>query len=67
MASEKIQSKIINALVNAAFLEEDFNNDLETAEAIRCEASKMAKRWGITEVSGLPKTWKINKSIPDYT
>lgn len=65
MPTETAQDKIIAALVNAAFTEEDVGN-VEVAHEIRQEATKLAKRWGLSEVSGLPGTWKHGKRIPDY-
>jgi hypothetical protein len=63
--SETAQDKIIAALVNAAFVEEDSKNG-DVAEEIRSEATKLAKRWGISEVPGLPRTWKPTKRVPSY-
>lgn len=69
MPSEAAQDKIISALVNAAFAVEDAattNNDVVIANEIRMEANKLAKRWGISNISGLPGTWKHGKRIPSY-
>lgn len=65
MISKEAQDKIIAALVTAAFNSEDLN-EIELAEEIRWEASRLAKRWGIYNVPGLPKTWKTTKRIADY-
>lgn len=65
MVSEGAQNKILHALVSAAFAEEDANN-VEMADEIRREATKMAKRWGVSQVSGLPGTWPRSKRVPDY-
>jgi hypothetical protein len=65
MVSEGAQNKILAALVNAAFVEDDANN-VDVAHEIRFEATRMAKRWGVSEISGLPGTWKRGKRIPDY-
>lgn len=62
---EAAQDKILAALVNAAFAEGD-NGIPEVAHVIRMEATKLAKRWKISEVSGLPGTWPRGKKVPDY-
>lgn len=56
MISEAAQDKIIAAMVNAAFAESG-----ELADEIRREATKMAKRWGLREVPGLPHTFPRGK------
>jgi hypothetical protein len=38
----------------------------EVAHSIRLEATKMARRWGLSEVSGLPLTWPRGKKVPSY-
>jgi hypothetical protein len=59
------QDAIIAALVNAAF-NKDEAGEPEVAHCIRLEATKMARRWGLSEVSGLPLTWPRGKKVPDY-
>lgn len=63
--AEAAQDKILAALVNAAFTEDDAGNN-EVGDLIRREATRMAKRWGVSQISGLPGTWKREKRIPDY-
>ena len=69
MPTEAAQDKIIAALVSAAFVVEDgatSDDDIAVAHEIRLEATKMAKRWGISEVPGLSGTWPRRKKVPDY-
>lgn len=65
LPTEQAQDKILSALVHAAFTIEDAG-DIGIADEIRREATNMAKRWGVSEISGLPGTWKHGKRIPDY-
>jgi hypothetical protein len=53
---QQAQDKIILAIVNEAFVAEDHGN-LALAIAIRTEGVRLAKRYGISDVHGLPGTW----------
>jgi len=59
------QDVILAALVSAALAAQD-DNKIELADSIRNEATKLAKRWKIKDVHGLPNTWDRGKRIPDY-
>lgn len=51
------QDKIIAAICNEA-LKADEDDNAELAEAIRKEGCRIARKWDIREVHGLPGTFK---------
>lgn len=53
----KAQDKIVLAAVNEA-LRASEDGDENLAEAIRQEATRLAKRYGLTRVYGLPGTFQ---------
>lgn len=54
---EMAQDAIITAAVNRA-LHYDEGGFSDLAKAVRKEATRLAKRYGLSEVPGLPDTWK---------
>lgn len=54
------QDMIIAACVTAAFKAEAEGRP-EMAALIRNEAEKIAKRYGLSDVPGLPGTWRTHK------
>jgi hypothetical protein len=62
---EDAQNAVIGALVAEASRRGD-GGEIEVAEVIRKEAAKLCKKYGVSEVPGLPATWSKRKRIPDY-
>lgn len=59
------QDKIIAAICIEAFKAEE-NKELKLANEIRKIGTKLAKSWGLKEVSGLPNTWNTKESWRGY-
>jgi hypothetical protein len=53
---EAAQDRMVEALVAAALQTSEEGNEV-VAEAIRAEAAKIARRFGLSNVPGLPATW----------
>lgn len=53
------QDQIIEGAINAALAAEE-RDDEDLANAIREEAAKLARRWKLFNVAGLPSTFKGN-------
>lgn len=50
------QDAIIDALVNKALILDEIGEP-KVADGVRLHAVRMCKRWGISQVPGLPDTW----------
>lgn len=56
-AKEKMQDALLLAIVGAAYKHRE-RGETDVAVALETEGARIAKRWGISEVPGLPGTYR---------